>query len=81
MKSESRLLDEVFARFTLCVKPKRLYWRNIHYWQMTGLYRAIGGGSNGSTSGVFRTLIIANNVGILGKDVGRCAHERKYKKS
>eukprot|EP00903_Cladosiphon_okamuranus_P019662 g18075.t1 len=38
--------------------------------QITGLYRAVGGGSNGSTSGVFRTLIIANNVAILGKDVG-----------
>ncbi|CAM9591386.1 unnamed protein product, partial [Scytosiphon promiscuus] len=37
--------------------------------QMTGLYRAVGGASNGSTSGVFRTLIIANNVSILGKDV------------
>lgn len=41
--------------------------------QITGLYRAIGGASSGSTSGVFRTLIIANNVAILGKDVGRCA--------
>lgn len=39
--------------------------------QITGLYRAVGGASNGSTSGVFRTLIIANNVAILGKDVGR----------
>ncbi|CAM9324278.1 unnamed protein product [Ectocarpus sp. 6 AP-2014] len=38
--------------------------------QITGLYRATGGASNGSTSGVFRTLIIANNVAILGKDVG-----------
>eukprot|EP00752_Nemacystus_decipiens_P011885 g10538.t1 len=38
--------------------------------QITGLYRAVGGASNGSTSGVFRTLIIANNVAILGKDVG-----------
>ncbi|CAM9305987.1 unnamed protein product [Laminaria digitata] len=38
--------------------------------QITGLYRAIGGASNGSTSGIFRTLIIANNVAILGKDVG-----------
>ncbi|CAM9392470.1 unnamed protein product, partial [Hapterophycus canaliculatus] len=37
--------------------------------QITGLYRAVGGASNGSTSGVFRTLIIANNVSILGKDV------------
>lgn len=41
--------------------------------QITGLYRAVGGASNGSTSGVFRTLIIANNVAILGKDVGRYA--------
>lgn len=39
--------------------------------QITGLYRAIGGASNGSTSGVFRTLIIANNIAVLGKDVGR----------
>eukprot|EP00904_Undaria_pinnatifida_P009364 jgi/Undpi1/5558/HiC_scaffold_2.g00835.m1 len=38
--------------------------------QVTGLYRAIGGASNGSASGIFRTLIIANNVAILGKDVG-----------
>lgn len=38
--------------------------------QITGLYRAVGGASNGSTSGVFRTLIIANNVAVLGKDVG-----------
>ncbi|CAM9139800.1 unnamed protein product [Choristocarpus tenellus] len=38
--------------------------------KMTGVYRAIGGTSNGTTSGVFRTLIIANNVAVLGKEIG-----------
>ncbi|CAM9104625.1 unnamed protein product [Discosporangium mesarthrocarpum] len=38
--------------------------------KMIGVYRAIGGSSSGTTSGVFRTLILANNVAVLGKDVG-----------
>eukprot|EP00947_MAST-08B_sp_MAST-8B-sp1_P000233 g233.t1 len=39
--------------------------------QICGVYRAMAGtGAQSSTSGVFRTVVIANNVRTIGKDVG-----------
>lgn len=36
--------------------------------QIIGVYRALPSKSNGSTSGVFRTVLLANNIRILGKE-------------
>ena len=38
--------------------------------RMIGIYRALAGTSSGQTSGIFRTVIIGNNVLQIGKDVG-----------
>lgn len=37
--------------------------------QMVGIYRALAGNSSGSTSGIFRTVILGNNVLEIGKDI------------
>lgn len=37
--------------------------------QAIGCYRALGGVMKAKTSGVFRTMVIANNVQVLGKEV------------
>ena len=38
--------------------------------RMVGIYRALAGNVTGSTSGIFRTVILGNNVLQIGKDVG-----------
>lgn len=37
--------------------------------QICGVYRALAGGSGGSTSGVFKTVVLATSVRTIGKDV------------
>ncbi|CAM9467250.1 unnamed protein product [Phaeothamnion confervicola] len=39
--------------------------------QVVGVYRALAGAAGGSTSGIFRTVLLANNVLVLGKDVNQ----------
>ena len=38
--------------------------------RMVGIYRALAGNATGQTSGIFRTVILGNNVLQIGKDVG-----------
>ena len=38
--------------------------------RMVGIYRALAGNVSGQTSGIFRTVILGNNVLQIGKDVG-----------
>uniref|UniRef100_A0AAV1UQ58 DNA replication licensing factor MCM3 n=1 Tax=Peronospora matthiolae TaxID=2874970 RepID=A0AAV1UQ58_9STRA len=37
--------------------------------RIVGIYRPLGGNSTASTTAVFRTVLIANNVQLMGKDV------------
>ncbi|KAJ3373075.1 MCM DNA helicase complex subunit [Allomyces arbusculus] len=39
--------------------------------QMVGVYRAVGGGSAGSATGTFRTVLLANNVRHLDKEIAQ----------
>lgn len=36
----------------------------------TGVYRSLPSQTNGQTSGVFKTLLMCNNVSIIGKEIG-----------
>jgi DNA replication licensing factor MCM3 len=35
-----------------------------------GVYRSLPASANGQTNGVFRTVIVCNNISVLGKEVG-----------
>ena len=38
--------------------------------QCIGVYRPLGSSQNGTTSGIFRSMLMCNNIGIIGKEVG-----------
>ena len=38
--------------------------------QVVGIFRALAGASGGTTSGLFRTVVLANNLRQIGSDVG-----------
>lgn len=38
--------------------------------QCVGVYRALGSIQNGTSSGIFRSVLLCNNVSVIGKEVG-----------
>src|SRR5690606_37134644 len=38
--------------------------------QCMGVYRALASAPNGQTNGVFRTILMCNNISVIGKEVG-----------
>ena len=40
------------------------------YTQCVGVFRPLPSTTMGSTSGIFKSLLICNNVGVIGKEVG-----------
>jgi DNA replication licensing factor MCM3 len=36
--------------------------------QCMGIYKALAGTTNGQTSGIFQTVVLLNNIRLIGKD-------------